>query len=170
MYSWLLPNKIGPYLDWTFTSMPSGIVKVQKPQLRWSFPQICLCTAANSNQQLHIFYSFLTNYSNNAPSNHYSYWAWSACTCLWEHAAKRCCWLHGSDSCYQQPHLPEACCHWNFQIQIKYGLPYCVTCPSMSMDPGSLNPGGGIPGSIRILGQVTQFWQNILNLYYSTGS
>ena len=25
-------------------------------------------------------------------------------------------------------------------IQIKYGLPYCVTCPSMSMDPGSLNP------------------------------
>ena len=66
-------------------------------------------------------------------------------------------------------------------IQIKYGLPYCVTCPSMSMDPGSLNPGtrrsrvpeypgGGIPGSLRILGQVTQFWQNILNLYYSTGS
>ena len=31
-------------------------------------------------------------------------------------------------------------------------------------------PGGGIPGSVRILGQVTQFWQNILNLYYSTGS
>ena len=25
-------------------------------------------------------------------------------------------------------------------IQIKYGLPYCVTCPSLSMDPGSLNP------------------------------
>ena len=24
-------------------------------------------------------------------------------------------------------------------IQIKYGLPYCVTCPSMSTDPGSLN-------------------------------
>ena len=65
-----------------------------------------------------------------------------------------------------------------FIIQIKYGLPYCVTCPSMSTDPGSLNPGTrrsrvpgrGIPGSVRILGQVTQFWQNILNLYYSTGS
>ena len=28
-----------------------------------------------------------------------------------------------------------------FVIQIKYGLPYCVTCPSMSTDPGSLNPG-----------------------------
>ena len=67
-------------------------------------------------------------------------------------------------------------------IQIKYGLSYCVTCPSTSTDPGSLNPGtrrsqgyasypgGGIPGSVRILGQVTQFWQNILNLYYSTGS
>ena len=26
-------------------------------------------------------------------------------------------------------------------IHIKYGLPYCVTCPSMSTDPGSLNPG-----------------------------
>ena len=26
-------------------------------------------------------------------------------------------------------------------IQIKYGLPYCITCPTMSMDPGSLNPG-----------------------------
>ena len=59
-------------------------------------------------------------------------------------------------------------------IQIKYGLPYCVTCPSMSTDPGSLNPGtrrSRVPGwSVRILGQVTQFWQNILNLYYSTGS
>ena len=30
---------------------------------------------------------------------------------------------------------------WNTCIQIKYGLPYCVTCPSMSTDPGSLNPG-----------------------------
>ena len=31
--------------------------------------------------------------------------------------------------------------HGRFGIQIKYGLPYCVTCPSMSTDPGSLNPG-----------------------------
>ena len=31
-------------------------------------------------------------------------------------------------------------------------------------------PSGGMPGSIRILGQVAQFWQNILNLYYSTCS
>ena len=62
----------------------------------------------------------------------------------------------------------------------KFGLPYCVTCPTMSTDPGSLNPdtrgsrvpgsGGGIPGSVRLLRQVTQFWQNILNLYYSTDS
>ena len=37
--------------------------------------------------------------------------------------------------------------HW--VIQIKYGLPYCVTCPSMTTDPGSLNPGmrrSRIPG------------------------
>ena len=26
-------------------------------------------------------------------------------------------------------------------IQIKYGLPYCVNCPSMSTDPEYLNPG-----------------------------
>ena len=29
----------------------------------------------------------------------------------------------------------------DYVIQIKYGLPYCVTCPSMSTDPWSLNPG-----------------------------
>ena len=29
----------------------------------------------------------------------------------------------------------------DINIQIKYGLPYCVTCPSMSTDPGSPNPG-----------------------------
>ena len=28
-------------------------------------------------------------------------------------------------------------------MQIKYGLPYRVTCPSMSTGPGSLNPGMG---------------------------
>ena len=64
-------------------------------------------------------------------------------------------------------------------IQIKCGLPYCVTCPSMKYGYGSRVPkpgyeaepsGGGIPGSVRILGQVTQFWQNILNLYQSTDS
>ena len=53
------------------------------------------------------------------------------------------------------------CCHFNkLTIQIKYGLPYCVTCPSMSTDPGSLNPGtrrSRVPGwwdpGIR-----TNFW------------
>ena len=29
-------------------------------------------------------------------------------------------------------------CLGMFAIQIKYGLPYCVTCPSMSTNPGSL--------------------------------
>ena len=29
---------------------------------------------------------------------------------------------------------------YSYTIQIKYGLPYCVTCPSMSTDPGSLKP------------------------------
>ena len=28
-----------------------------------------------------------------------------------------------------------------YTMQIKYGLPFCATCPSMSADPGSLNPG-----------------------------
>ena len=35
------------------------------------------------------------------------------------------------------------------------------TCPSMSKYEAM---GGGIPGSVRILGRVTQFGQNILNL------
>ena len=48
----------------------------------------------------------------------------------------------------------------------------------MSTDPESLNPGtrrSRVPGwwdplIVRILGQVTQFWQSILYLYFSTGS
>ena len=46
------------------------------------------------------------------------------------------CW--GTVSVVQSPCWEWAPC---FVIQIKYGLPYCVTCPSMSTDPGSLNPG-----------------------------
>ena len=57
-------------------------------------------------------------------------------------------------------------------IQIKYGLPYSVTCLSMSTDPGfptfAPYPGSEIPGSVRILGQVTQFLVNMLNLHYTT--
>ena len=39
MYLWLLPNKIGPYLVWTFTSMPSRIVEVQNHSLGGHFPK-----------------------------------------------------------------------------------------------------------------------------------
>ena len=35
-----------------------GSSKNPKPQLRWPFPQICLCTEASSNQQLHTFFLF----------------------------------------------------------------------------------------------------------------
>ena len=31
-------------------------------------------------------------------------------------------------------------CIISIDIDIKYGLPYCVTCSSMSTDPGYLNP------------------------------
>ena len=58
MYPWLLPNEIWPYLGWTFTSMPRGIVEVQTLQLRCAFSQIYLCTVASSNQQLYIFSQF----------------------------------------------------------------------------------------------------------------
>ena len=68
-----------------------------KPQLKWSFPQICLWTVARSNQQLHIFFSILTDYSDNAPPNPYRYKSWSACTCPWGHMVKCYCWLRGSD-------------------------------------------------------------------------
>ena len=48
-------------------------------------------------------------------------------------------------------------------IQIKYGLPYCVTCPSMSTDPGYASyPGGGIPGSVRIRGRWHSFGKTYL--------
>ena len=62
-------------------------------------------------------------------------------------------------------------CDFGLDIQIKYGSPYCVTCPTMSTGPRSLKPstrrrryvlGGGIPGSVRILGQVTQFCKTCL--------
>ena len=69
--------------------------------------------------------------------------------------------------------------HWIVDaIQIKYGLPYCVTCPSMSTDPGSLNPGTRRsrgpgwwdPGIRTNTGAGDTVLENILNLYYSTGS
>ena len=69
MYLWMLPNESRPYLGHTFSSMPKGSSatlsaqcqrdhRSPKPQLRWSFPQICLRTVASSNQQLHIFSQF----------------------------------------------------------------------------------------------------------------
>ena len=80
--------------------------------------------------------------------------------------------------CETSTHLTQWSVMGLLVIQIKYGLPYCATCPSMSTDPGTLNlgtrrsrvPGWWDPGSVWILEQVTQFWQNILNLSYSTGS
>ena len=64
------------------------------------------------------------------------------------------------------------------QYRLRKGCHTVSTCPSMSTDPGSRNPGTRrsrvpglwIPGSVRILGQVTQFWQKLLNVFYSTGS
>ena len=54
-------------------------------------------------------------------------------------------------------------------IQIKYGLPYCVTCPSVSMDPGSLNPGtrrSRVPGcwyNLNSLSERNFFFRNVMN-------
>ena len=31
------------------------------------------------------------------------------------------CWSHGFDSCYRQPHPPEACCHCNFSVRHVHG-------------------------------------------------
>ena len=39
------------------------------PEPWWSFLQICLHTVVSSNQQLHVFFSILTDCSNNSPSN-----------------------------------------------------------------------------------------------------
>ena len=76
---------------------------------------------------------------------------------------------------HQKNTLEVYLCYASCLIQIKYGLPYSVTCPSLSMDPltrvrGEAEyPGAGIPGSVWILGQLTRFWQNIFHLYYNTG-
>ena len=69
--------------------------------------------------------------------------------------------------------LRSVCLHVFISIQIEYGLPYYAICPSVSTEPGSGEdsyPGGGIPGTVRILGQLAQIWQNIFKLYCSTGS
>ena len=58
MYLWLLSNKFRPYLSWSFTSMPSGIVEVQNCSLGDYSQKICLRTMAGSNQPLHIFSQF----------------------------------------------------------------------------------------------------------------
>ena len=60
-------------------------------------------------------------------------------------------------------------------IQITHGLPYCVTCPSMSTDPGSLNlgtrrsrvPGWRDPGIRTNTGAGDTVWQPMRNLYNS---
>ena len=48
-------------------------------------------------------------------------------------------------------------------------VPVCGRIPGSRRGKAEY-PGGGIPESVRILGEVTQFWQNILNLYFSTDS
>ena len=66
--------------------------------------------------------------------------------------------------------------HSTVPCEMLYRLVWvAILCHLPQYEYGSRVPkpgyeGGGIPGSVRILGQVTQFWQNILNLYYSTGS
>ena len=60
MYLWLLPNEIRPSL----ASWPDLYFNAKwdrqspKPELKWSFPQICLRTVGSANQQLYIFSQF----------------------------------------------------------------------------------------------------------------
>ena len=63
----------------------------------------------------------LTDWSNNVPFIPYRHQKRSACTRPWGHAAKCYGWSHGRDSRYRQPHLPEACCHWNFGARQVHG-------------------------------------------------
>ena len=61
----------------------------------------------------------------------------------------------------------------DINIQIKYGLPYCVTCPSMSTVPGIPPPGYSATPRTRVWGTGNRthtgagdtVWQPILNLY-----
>ena len=45
-------------------------------------------------------------------------------------------------------------------IQIKYGLPYCVTCPIMSTDPGIPPPGYSATPRTRVVGSrdLYEYW------------
>ena len=120
MYMWLLPNEIWPYLGRSYTSKQSEIVEVQNLSLSGHFPKsdFALWQVRINNC---IFFSILTDCSNNAPSNPYIDQALSACTCPWGPVAKRYCWSRGSDSCRHQPHPPEACCHRNFGARQVHG-------------------------------------------------
>ena len=76
-----------------------------------------------------IFFSIITNCSDNDSSNPYTYYQWSACTCPSGHVAICCCWSPGPDSCFRQMQHPEACCHWNFGArQVHGGSSLCVYC------------------------------------------
>ena len=72
MYLWLLPNEVQSYLGQTFTSMPTGIVKVPNHSLGSHLPKsaFALWQVWMNNC---IFFSILINCSNNDLSNPYRY-------------------------------------------------------------------------------------------------
>ena len=111
-------NPTLPWLDFNFKAMWG--YQSPKLQLGWSFSQICLHIVASSNQQLHFsqFSLVVLLMPHPTPTG---IRAWSTCTCPWGRAAKCHYWLCESDSCYRQPHPPQAYCHWNFGARQVHG-------------------------------------------------
>ena len=70
-------NSTLPWLDFHFNAlMPSRIFKVQNRRLGGHF---ALWQLRINNCM--VFFSIITDCSNNAPSNPYRYYAWNPCTC-----------------------------------------------------------------------------------------
>ena len=114
-YLVLLPNEIRPYLGRTFTSVPSGIVKVQKHSLGGH-----LLKSDFELWQVRInncisFFSILIDCTDNSPGNPK---AWSACTCPWVHAAKCYCWSGGSGTHFTNDFSITIQIWWKFHLAL----------------------------------------------------
>ena len=94
--------------------MPSGIIKDPNQSLGGHFSKSSF-TLQQVRMDNYVFLSLLTDWSDNAPSNLYMYYAWSACTCPWGHVERGIAGRVYLTLLRSTPtHPPEACCHRNF--------------------------------------------------------
>ena len=125
MYLWLLPNEIRPSLaSWTDLYFNAKWDRQSpKPELKWSFPQICLRTVASANQQLYIFSQFsmiILMIPRPTPIGiRHEVLALSPEGMRQSAIAGRVCLTRAT--IHRQPHPPGACCHRNFGARQVHG-------------------------------------------------